>query len=80
MAFRTGYDINSPDGIGMFMDKIYSSPENAENGFQKWIKRFEIQGYYSTATREQIPLDELRNHCKLVKFEFDLKEFEGEFI
>jgi hypothetical protein len=83
MAFIKGYDINSPDGIGMFMDRVYSSPEKAENDFQVWIKRFEKQGYYSTAKREQIPLDELRNHCKLVNFKFDLKEFlenGGEFI
>lgn len=80
MAFKTGYDINSPDGFGMFMDRIYSSPEKAENDFQLWIKRFEKQGYYSTAMREQIPLDELRVRCKLIKFEFDFEEFEGEFI
>jgi hypothetical protein len=83
MAFKTGYDINSPDGFGMFMDRIYSSPEKAENAFQVWIKRYENQGYYSNAKREKIPLDQLRNHCKLVKFEFDLNEFiknEGEFI
>ena len=80
MAHKKGFDINSPDGIGMYMDKIYSSPENAENAFQEWIKRFERQGYYSTAKREQIPLDELRNHCKLVNFQFDADEFEGDFI
>ena len=49
MAFKTGYYINSPDGFGMFMDRIYSSPEKAENDFQLWIKRFERQGYYSTS-------------------------------
>ena len=80
MAFKTGYDINSPDGFGMFMDRIYSSPEKAENDFHLWIKRFERQGYYSTSKREQISLDELRVRCKLIKFEFDLDEFEGEFI
>ena len=83
MAFKTGYEINSPDGFGMYMDRVYSSPEKAEDAFQVWIKRYEKQGYYSTAKREQIPINQLRNHCKLVKFEFDLNEFienEGEFI
>jgi len=83
MAFKTGYDIYTPDGFGMYMDKIYSTPEKAENAFQVWIKRYEKQGYYSTAKREQILLDQLRSHCKLVKFEFDFKKFiknEGEFI
>ena len=83
MAFKRGYDINSPDGFGMYMDKIYSSPEKADDAFQVWIKRFEHQGYYSTSKRKQIPLDQLRNHCRLVMFEFDLNEFlenGGEFI
>ena len=78
--FKTGYDINTPDGICIFMDRIYSSPEKAENDFEQWIKRFEKQGYYSTAMREQIPLNELRVRCKLIEFEFDFEEFEGEFI
>ena len=80
MALKKGYDINSPDGFGMYMDKIYSSPENAENAFQVWIKRFEHQGYYRDNNRNMIPLDELRNHCKLVNFQFDITEFEGDFI
>lgn len=83
MAFITGYDINTPDGFGMYMDRIYSTPEKAEDAFQVWIKRYEKQGYYSTAKREQITLDQLRKYCKLVKFEFDITEFienEGEFI
>jgi hypothetical protein len=83
MALRKGYDINSPDGIGMYMDRVYSTPQKAEEAFKDWIKRYEKQGYYSTANREQIPLSELRQHCKLIKFEFDLKDFlknDGEFI
>ncbi len=83
MAFKTGYDINSPDGFGMYMDRIYSSSEKAEDAFQVWIKRFENQGYYRDNNRNMIPLDQLRNNCKLVKFEFDIDEFlenDGEFI
>ena len=83
MAFTKGYDINTPDGFGMYMDKVYSTPEKAEDAFQVWIKRYEKQGYYSTAKREQIPLSELRSNCKLINFKFDLKEFlanDGEFI
>jgi hypothetical protein len=83
MAQVKGYDILSPDGFGMYMDKVYSTPQNAENAFKEWKKRFEHQGYYSTSKREQIPLDQLRNHCRLVMFEFDLNEFlenGGEFI
>ena len=77
---KKGYDINSPDGISMFPDRIYSTPENAEKDFEVWIKRFERQGYYSTSFRQQIPLNELRSQCRLVDFEFDADEFDGEYI
>ena len=80
MALKKGFDIISPDGIGMFMDKIYSTPETAENGFNEWKKRFEHQGYYRDNRRNMIPLNELREHCTLVDFEFDANEFEGDFI
>ena len=75
MAVTKGYDIYTPDGFGMYMDKIYSTPEKAEEAFLVWIKRYEKQGYYSTSKREQIPLTELRSNCNLIDFEFDLKEF-----
>lgn len=80
MALKKGFDIISPDGIGMFRDKIFSTPQNAENGFNEWKIRFERQGYYRDNRRNEIPLNELRDHCNLVDFEFDADEFDGEFI
>jgi hypothetical protein len=80
MAKQVVYDINSPDGIGMYMDKVYSTPQNAQIGFEEWKKRFEHQGYYRDNNRNMIPLSELRNHCRLVDFEIDTDEFEGEII
>jgi hypothetical protein len=80
MAKQVVYDINSPDGIGMYMDKVYSTPQNAQIGFEEWKKRFEHQGYYRDNNRNMIPLNELRNHCRLVDFEIDTDEFEGEII
>lgn len=80
MAKQLVYDINSPDGIGMYMDKVYSTPENAQIGFEEWKKRFEHQGYYRDNRRNMIPLNELRNHCRLVVFEIDTDDFEGEII
>lgn len=79
MALVKVYDINSPDGIGMYMGTAYSSPENAEIGFNEWKKRFEPQGYYRDNNRNMIPLNNLRECCKLVNFEIDtddLDEFE----
>ena len=83
MAKKLVYDINSPDGLGMYMDKVYSTPENAEIGFNEWKKRFEHQGYYRDNRRNMIPLNHLRDQCKMVMIEFDLNEFlenGGEFI
>jgi hypothetical protein len=80
MALTKGYDINSPDGFGMYVDTIYSTPELAEVGFKEWILRFGYQGYYRDSNRNMIPLNELRQNCKLVEFEFDSTEFDGEFI
>lgn len=80
MALRKVYDINSPDGIGMYMDKVYSSPETAEIGFNEWKKRFEQQGYYRDNRRNMIPLNHLRECCTLVDFEIDTEKFEGEII
>jgi len=80
MAKQVVYDINSPDGFGMYMDKVYSSPETAEIGFNEWKKRFEHQGYYRDNRRNMIPLNNLRECCKLVSFEIDTNEFDGEII
>ena len=74
MGFKTGYDINSPDGFGMYMDKVYSTPQNAENAFKEWKKRFEHQGYYRDNRRNMIPLNNLREYCKLVEFDCDLED------
>jgi hypothetical protein len=80
MALVRVYDINSPDGFGMFMDKVFSSPETAEEGFNEWKKSFEHQGYYRDNNRDMIPLNELRNHCRLVDFEIDTDDFDGEIV
>ena len=59
------YDILSPDGIAMFRERIFNSPEAAEKGFEEWKKSFEHQGYYSS-NGGRIPLEKLRSHCELI--------------
>lgn len=59
------YDILSPDGFSIHPVKTYSSPGAAWKAFDKWKKRYEMQGYYSS-NRGRIPLDELKDHCKLI--------------
>lgn len=60
------YNILSPDGIPIFFDKVYETTEEARAAFVDWKKRFEAQGYYSTAGR-RIPLEELADYCELIE-------------
>lgn len=59
------YDILSPDGFGMYRDKTFSSPDKAWAEFEKWKERYKMQGYYSSAKYGRIPLDNLKDYCKL---------------
>lgn len=65
MAKKIRFDILSPDGFSIHPVDTYSSPEAAWAAFDEWKKRYEMQGYYSS-NRWRIPLDELKDHCKLI--------------
>lgn len=56
--------ILSPDGFPIYEDRTYATPENAWRAFERWKKRYEHQGYYSS-NFERIPLDELKDRCTL---------------
>ena len=59
----TKYQILSPDGITIEFDKWeYPSMKKAKESFDKWKKRYEIQGYYSS-NNGRIPLNELEHYC-----------------
>ena len=62
------YDILSPDGIGLFREQDFGSPEEAWRGFDKWKQRFNTQGYYASSNG-RIALDKLKEHCKLIDYE-----------
>lgn len=62
------YDVLSPDGIPIRMDGPFDSPEEREEYFLQWMKRYEHQGYYSSVNR-RIPLDQLREHCHFFESE-----------
>lgn len=60
---KTRIEVLSPDGITIDFDKAsYPSQKAADSAFEKWKKRFEGQGYYSSRGN-RIPLDQLRKHC-----------------
>lgn len=58
----------SPDGITIEFDKwTYPSMKKAKEAFDNWKKRYEMQGYYSSADYGRIPLSDLENYCKFKK-------------
>ena len=57
------YQVLSPDGFTIEFDKpYYPSKKKAFEAFDKWKKRYEVQGYYSS-NNGRISLDELENYC-----------------
>jgi hypothetical protein len=61
------YDVLSPDGFSIRPEDTYPTRAAAESALRDWVKRFEFQGFYSTARRERIPLDELPGRCRIVE-------------
>jgi len=60
------FNILSPDGINISQENFYI-PEQAEEYFFQWQKRFEIQGYYSS-NKGRISLKDLRSTCKKIQY------------
>jgi len=61
------YQVLSPDGFTIEFDKpYYPSKKKAFEAFDKWKKRYELQGYYSS-NNGRIPLDELENYMSIRK-------------
>lgn len=62
------YQVLSPDGFTIEFDKpYYPSKKKAFEAFDKWKKRYELQGYYSSNYNGRIPLDELENYMSIRK-------------
>ena len=60
------HNVLSPDGFAIDRVKTYGTREKAEKALDKWVKRYEQQGYYSS-NNGRIPLDELKSCCKFVE-------------
>jgi hypothetical protein len=63
------WDVISPDGISIHHEDTYDSPEKAIEAFYEWKKRYEHQGYYSSA-KGRICLDDLQSECSLVELNY----------
>lgn len=58
------YNYKSPDGFPISREN-FINPDEAKEYFEKWIKAFSIQGYYSSPNWGRIPLTELANYCSI---------------
>lgn len=71
MAKRPKFDVLSPDGFPIHCCKTYRSRRSALLAAKKWAKRFEWQGFYSTARWERIPLNEIVDRCRIIDLSED---------
>lgn len=58
------YDIISPDGLSIDREKTYTGLKAALDAFKEWVKKFESQGYYSSAKFGRIDLRDIDNFCE----------------
>lgn len=60
------YDVISPDGFSIRIGvPPFKSVEERQKYFDKWKKRYEAQGYYSS-NNGRIPLSELSDRCEWI--------------
>ena len=63
----TNYEVLSPDRFTIEFDRpYYTSKEKAFEAFDRWKKRYEHQGYYSS-NNGRITLGELENYITINK-------------
>jgi hypothetical protein len=60
------YEVLSPDGISINRRR-YRTEEKAVKELELWVKRYEFQGFYSTARWERIPLEDLAGRCRIIQ-------------
>lgn len=66
----TKYNVLSPDGIPIYRELTFNSVEDAGEALDKWVERYQAQGYYSS-NNGRIPVEQLALHCKLTTIEDD---------
>jgi hypothetical protein len=61
------YEVLSPDGFPITCEP-FKTKKAALEYIPRWCERYQSQGYYSTARRDQIPLADLPACLRLVSF------------
>lgn len=74
MPNNTVFDVLSPDGISIHPWRTYRTQKRALLAAKSWARRFEWQGFYSTARWERIPLDEIVSRCRIIEIELEDEE------
>jgi hypothetical protein len=59
------FDVLSPDGFSIHYSDTYPSEKKAIEAFDKWKKRYESQGYYSS-NNGRIHLEDIVDYCTIV--------------
>ena len=59
------WEIQSPDGLND--GHTYKTLAKAMKAKKEFLKRFETQGYYATASGDHIPLEELESRVAIVE-------------
>lgn len=59
------YHVLSPDGFPITHEP-FKSKTAAREYIPRWCERFQAQGYYSTASRDQIALADLPDYLEIV--------------
>lgn len=65
MKEKTEYNVLSPDGIHIEMNKTYPTMKAVNLAFKNFVNRYKMQGYYSSATHGRIPVEMIKAFCKL---------------
>jgi hypothetical protein len=68
------YRILSPDNFDINMEPSIYQEDEIENAIDNFVKRFTIQGYYSTSNRSRIALSDIRSHLSCI--EVDPKKYQ----
>jgi hypothetical protein len=59
--------VNSPDGFTIErFPRTYETMDEVNQALRNFVQRYEWQGYYSTAYREHIPLDQIAERCTVI--------------
>ena len=67
ISLKKKFDVLSPDGVSIHVSNTYNSTKEAEEELDKWCKRYEAQGYYSSAVRGRIELEDLPSYCSIIE-------------